>query len=174
MRRQVEVLELLVRKLLRRLRMMRLLLDSICLYERKKTWRNWNLAFGWCQCAKRAWYVFALGNGVAPGYVHLKNNQHVFTSILNIFKIRKLLRFGGRDGRSTARTLASELIADDIYMRYSWNGTLSKASFCNFKELIDVVLSVVRYQHPDFTMQELIKFYQDHLKQAKFRLNRKM
>lgn len=82
-------------------------------------------------------------------------------------------RFGGKDGRCTARTIAQFLIIDNVYMEYTWAGTTAKSNFSAFKETVNLTLTVIRHKHKTFTMEELSRFYQDHLRQAKVRLTRK-
>lgn len=83
-----------------------------------------------------------------------------------------LARFGGKDGRIMARTIAQFIVDDTVYAFYSWNGPV-KDKFSKFKEINNTILGAIRSKHSTFTMDELAEFYQDHLRWARMRLKRK-
>lgn len=83
-------------------------------------------------------------------------------------------RFGGKDGRSTARTIAQTILDDNLCIKYTWSGTHVKASFKPFKDVIDAILSAVRSKHATYTLYELADFFKKHLRQSKSRLGRKI
>lgn len=82
-------------------------------------------------------------------------------------------RYGGKDGRAAARTIMNTILEDQVCLLFSWAGTNVEASFNSYNEVIDMILTVVRIKHENYTLQELINFLQEHLKHSKARLDRK-
>lgn len=85
----------------------------------------------------------------------------------------KLSEFGGKDGKSTARTIAHFIAEDELYVQFSWTGTIAKANFQAYTNVLNVVLAAVRKKYKNFTFQDLHEFYTDYLKYAKSRIDRK-
>lgn len=61
---------------------------------------------------------------------------------------------------------------DTLNVLFSWAGTHTKASFSLNKNILDAILTAVRSKDSKFTLNDLSKFFQEHLKQAKSRLER--
>lgn len=82
-------------------------------------------------------------------------------------------RFGGKNAKKTAQTIAEYIISDGVYIAYSWAGTKTKMKYCIFKGILDTILAAIHTHYDNFTMAELIKVIQEHLKHTKNRLERK-
>lgn len=66
--------------------------------------------------------------------------------------------------------MATFIVDDNIYLLFSWRATNNKLKFSSYKDILNVMLTAIRKKHSLFTMDELGRFYQDHLKYAKGRV----
>lgn len=75
-----------------------------------------------------------------------------------VSELARWSRFGGKDGRSTTKTLIAYLLPDKLCVLYTWKGTVIKIRFSALHAVVDTMLASVRKKYGNYTKAELIKW----------------